>query len=74
MFTLCSLAFGVGGMLLGEQCSILVESVRVGTGHLSYRVDRLPWARHHFGFFLLCLVLFWASAAARYKMNQRERP
>ena len=47
MSLLCSLAFGVGGLLLGEQWSITAESIRVGTGHLSYRVDRLPWVRHH---------------------------
>ena len=46
MSLFCSVEFGVGGRLLGEQWSITAESIRVGTGHLSYRVDRLPWVQH----------------------------
>src|SRR5205814_7604322 len=67
---LSSLAFGVGGVMLGDQWSIVAENIRVGTGHLSYRVDRLPWARHQIGFFVLCVVLFWGAAAARYRVRQ----
>jgi hypothetical protein len=74
MITLCSLAFGVGGMLFCEQWSILVENIHVGTGHLSYRVDRLLWVLYRVGYFLLCLALFWGAAAARYKMRRHERP
>ena len=72
MVILSSLAFGVGGVMLGEQWSILAESIRVGTGHLSYRVGRLPWARHQIGFFVLCVVLFWGAAAARYRVRQQH--
>jgi hypothetical protein len=39
MIILSSLALGIGGMMLGEQASTLVENIRAGTGHLSYRVD-----------------------------------
>jgi hypothetical protein len=72
MVTLCSLASGVGGMLLGEQWSILAESIRVGAGHLSYRLDRLPWVRHRFGVFVLCIVLFWVAAAAQYRRLEQH--
>src|SRR6266568_7003357 len=54
-----SLVFGIGGLLLGEEWSLTAESLRVGTGHLSYRGNRLPWAQHRIGFFVLCVVLFW---------------
>ena len=50
MIIFSSSAFGAGGVLLGEQWSTLAENIRVGTGHLSYRVDRLPRARHQFRF------------------------
>ena len=52
MALFCSLVFGVGGLLLGEEWSLTAESLRVGTGHLSYRVDRLPWAHHRIGLYL----------------------
>jgi hypothetical protein len=73
MIILSSLAFGVGGMMLGEQSSTLLESIRVGTGHLSYRVDRLPWVRHQIDFFVLCVVLFWGVAVVRFRARQ-QRP
>ena len=68
-----SLASGVGGMLVGEQWSVLAESIRVGTGHLSYRQDRLPSVQHEIEFFFLCLVLFWAAAVIRYRMRHQRR-
>jgi hypothetical protein len=40
MIIFASLVLGVGGTMLGQQWSILAENVRVGNGHLSYRVDR----------------------------------
>ncbi len=73
MIILSSLAFGVGGMMLGEQWSTLVENIRIGTGHLSYRVDRLPWVRHQIGFFVLYVVLFWGVAILRFRARQ-QRP
>jgi hypothetical protein len=71
MAILCSLAFAVGGMLLGEEWSTMAESIRIGTGHLSYRVDRLPWANHRIGFFVLCVALFWLAAAVRFRVQSR---
>jgi hypothetical protein len=67
MSLLCSLAFGVAGLLLGEQWSTMAESIRVGTGHLSYRVDRLPWVQHRIGFFVLCVAVFWSAAVVRFR-------
>ena len=72
MALFCSLVFGIGGLLLGEGWSGTAESLRVGTGHLSYRVDRLPWARHRIGFFVLCVALFWLAAAVRFRVRQRR--
>ena len=81
MALLCSVAFGVGGLLLGEAWSTAAESIRVGTGHLSYRVDRLPWVQHRMGYLVLCVAVFWGAAVARFRgaslhfgpqMNQDE--
>src|SRR5690348_3893749 len=67
-----SLAFGVGGLMLGEQWSITAESIRVGSGHLSYRVDRLPWVQHRLGFFVVCVAVFWSAAAVRFRMRAQR--
>ena len=72
MSLFCSLAFGVGGLLLGEQWSITAESIRVGTGHLSYRVDRLPWVQHRIGFFVLCVAVFWSAAVVRFRVRAQH--
>jgi len=71
MLALCSLAFGVGGMMLGEEWATLAESIRIGSGHLSYRADRIPWVRYHAAFFALCLGLFWIVTAARYRTRRQ---
>lgn len=68
----CSLVLAFGALLLGEEWSIAAESLRVGTGHLSYRVGRLPWAHHRIGFFVLCFALFWTAAAARFRGRQQR--
>lgn len=69
--TLSSLAFGICGMMIGEVWSGTVESIRIGTGHLSYRVNHVPWVRHEVGFFVVCVVLFWCAAIARYRIRHR---
>jgi|SRR5579872_6012172 len=66
---LSSLVFGIGGMMIGEVWAGTVESIRIGTGHLSYRVNHVPWVRHEFGFFVVCVVLFWCTVIARYRMR-----
>jgi hypothetical protein len=66
MVTLCSLAFGVAGEMLGQLWSGVVEGIRVGNGHLSYRVDRVPWGRHARAGFILCVIMFLSATAARY--------
>lgn len=70
MALFCSLIFGVAGMLLGEQWSTTAESLRIGTGHLSYRVDRLPWAQHRMAFLVLCVAVFWGAAAVRFRVGR----
>ena len=64
---LTSLASGAGAVILGEQWSILAEMSRIGNGHLSNRVDRLPLALHRLAFFAGAVALFWAIGAARYR-------
>ena len=62
-----SLALGWAGMMLGEVWSILMETVRLGRGHLSYRTERIPWVQYRAAMFVVCVIGFCASAAFRYR-------
>src|SRR5580700_364946 len=63
MILLSSLAAGIGGALLGKQLADLLEMIRVGNGHMSYRADRIPWAHYQASLFGFYLTLFWIIAA-----------
>ncbi|HKE23209.1 MAG TPA: hypothetical protein VKB88_12665 [Bryobacteraceae bacterium] len=70
MIAFASIACGAGGMLVGEQLSVAAENIRVGTGHLSYRLGRLLWPSHEFDFFVLCVALFWCAAAVKHRLRR----
>jgi hypothetical protein len=62
MFLLLSFAFAVGGVMLGEVWSWIVERYRVGNPHMSYRAQRLIWSRHPTALFTGAMVIFWLAA------------
>jgi hypothetical protein len=66
MTAFVSIAGGVCGVLLGEQWSLTLEMLRIGNGHISYRVERIPWTQHRLGFFAGCVILFWLMVGLRY--------
>jgi hypothetical protein len=66
MILLSSLAAGIGGLLLGEQLAQLIEAIRVGNGHMSYRADRIPWTHYQASLFGLYFGLFWVIVAVRF--------
>lgn len=69
-----SVVVSVGGLLLGGLWAGLVEMIRVGNDHLSYRVGRSPWSRHQMELFVGGVLLFWLIALWRYwTMNGRFR-
>jgi amino acid transporter len=59
-----SLAIAGGGTMLGEMWSRTVESFRVGSGHMSYRLQRLWWVRHQTGLFASGVAIFWMAISA----------
>jgi hypothetical protein len=61
-----SLVTAWAGMMLGEVWSILMEVLRVGNGHLSYRTDRIPWVQHRVAAFVSGVIAFWFIGAIRY--------
>jgi uncharacterized membrane-anchored protein len=50
------------GTLLGEVWALIVENIRLGNGHLSYRVGRIPWTHHRLGMFVGGIIIFWFLA------------
>ncbi|MGZ4789997.1 MAG: hypothetical protein ACXVZX_15860 [Terriglobales bacterium] len=68
-----SLIFAVGAVMLGEIWSGFVESHRIGNIHMSYRFQRLLWARHREELFAGALLVFWLAAieAARHVRSDR---
>ncbi len=67
MMVYTSIITSVVGVLLGEVWSDLIENVRLGNGHLSYRAERIPWSHHRLGFFVGGVVLFWLLATLHHR-------
>jgi hypothetical protein len=49
-----------------------VESVRLGSWHLSYRAERLPWRHHPVLLFTSCVGLFLVISFLRYSRSPRR--
>src|SRR5579863_2735026 len=66
MTTFTAVAASACGVLAGEQWSIMLESLRVWSGHLSYRIQRIPWTQHRLSFFLGGIILVWLISGVQY--------
>ncbi len=69
---LASVAVSVATVAIGELWSWMVEIVRVGDSHLSYRAFRLPWARHRPEIFAVGVVCYWAVAWWRFRVRNGD--
>ena len=67
-----SVLASIVGVILGDYWSVLIENLRMGSGHLSYRIDRIPWRLHWGAAFICGLVVFWLAAAVRYRIPIRD--
>jgi hypothetical protein len=61
-------------VLVGELWSWMVEMVRIGDSHLSYRAFRLPWGRHRLALFTIGVALFWMIAWLGSRTASRNGP
>lgn len=61
-------------MLVGEWYTLAIEMIRVGNGHLSYRVDRIPWNQHRAELFFAGVAFFWLVAGLRYRSRTTIAP
>lgn len=71
MVVFLSLVLSAAGVLLVEEWGLVWESVRLSTGHLSYRVERIPWPHHRLLLFVLDLLVCWAVALIAYRRSPR---
>src|SRR5262249_43791141 len=62
-----TLAVGVSlvGVMIGNLWSIVIEGVRLNSGHLSYRMDRIPFRDHWAVLFLCGIVIFGLATLVR---------
>jgi hypothetical protein len=69
-----SLAFGVGGTMLGEVWFWFAEGYRIDNSHMSYRAGRFFWAQHRAELFAGLVIIFWLAdiEAARHLRSNRE--
>jgi hypothetical protein len=58
--------------LIGQIWGGVVEMVRLGDEHLSYRAARLSWRQHIAGVFLIQIVAFWIVMAIEPKFPKRR--
>ena len=72
MMSAMSLLLSIVGVMAGDLWSLSMENLIMGSGHLSYRVDRVPW-RQHWGLLFLCgLGVFWLAAVFRCRVGIKD--
>ena len=49
-------------VLSGQVWAQLVEMMRIGNGHLSYRAERIAWPRHRLEIWMLAFICVWSVA------------
>lgn len=71
---IASAVVSLGGVMVGEIWSTTVEGIRIGNGHLSYRVARIPWTQHRLSLFAGGVVLFWLIAGLQQRATAHQTP
>ena len=67
-----SIALAIVGFGAGSVWSGIAETFRLGNGHGSYRVDRIPLRQHPLSMFTAAVVLFWLMAAYHFWSDARS--
>jgi hypothetical protein len=68
------MALGVSlvGVMIANLWSIVIEGVRLNSGHLSYRMARLPWRRHWDVLFVCGVGVFALATLIRARVHPRR--
>jgi hypothetical protein len=68
-----SLAAGLAIVMIGIIWAGIVEMLRVGNQHLSFRGTRLPWHQQYLQAFLAAVVAFWSVLFMSYAAGRMRR-
>jgi hypothetical protein len=73
-----AIAFGAGlvGGMAGGLWSIVIEEFRLGSGHLSYRMNRIPARQWWLQLYACCVVIFALAALvrSRFRLPAPKKP
>ena len=70
IMTACmSLGVSVVGLAVGGFWSILLETLRLNSAHLSYRMNRIPARQYWPALLFCCFVVFWLAAIIRVNVS-----
>jgi len=73
-FWIMTLAMAAGvslvGVLVGGLWSIVIETFRLNSVHLSYRMNRIPFRQHWVTLFVCCMVTFGLVVLVRSQSNR----
>jgi len=69
-----TLAIGISlvGLLVGNLWSIVVEGVRLNSGHLSYRMRRIPFREHWAVLFVCGIAIFGLATLLRARFKPKD--
>ena len=70
MTIVVAIVFAAIGLLAGEVWTMLIEAIRLGNGHGSYRVDRVPWRQYPVPIFVAGVVVFLVAAISKWKQTR----
>jgi hypothetical protein len=70
MTIVIALVFAAIGLFAGEVWTGLIESIRLGNGHVSYRADRVPWRQYPVPIFVVGTVVFLVAAIGKWKQTR----
>jgi len=63
-----SLVAGMAGYLW----SIIIEEIRLNSGHISYRMGRIPWRQHWVVLLVCCFVIFVLAALVKLQYERKR--
>ena len=71
-----TMAVGVSlvGVMVGNLWSIVIESLRLNSWHISFRMGRIPWRHHWVVLFVWGFLIFGLLALIRSRGNLRDQP
>jgi hypothetical protein len=65
-----SVVLALGVQVLGHLWDGVIEMIRVGDTHMSYRLQRLGWRRYSMDVFLFAMVAFWCVVWLSYRLHR----